>query len=78
MTRIEGLASAHSLAFGECLLAQKDRDGLIGMLAAGAAADRAFPRDGYAEELRARLRVLREVGDMVEVVDDAELDWAAD
>ncbi len=75
--RIEGLAPTRSLAFGEWVLAQKDRAGLIGELAAGAAADRAFPKQGNPEDVRARLRVLQADGDMFEAVDDAELDWAA-
>ncbi len=75
--RIEGLAPARSLAFGEWLLGQKDRGGLIGELAAGAAADRAFPKQGNPEDVRARLRALQADGDMFEAVDDAELDWAA-
>ena len=77
MMRIEGLAPARSLAFGEWLLAQKERGGLIGTLAAGAAADRAFPKQGNPEDVRARLRALQADGDMFEAVDDAELDWAA-
>lgn len=65
------------IAFGAWLLAQKDRGGLIGTLAAGAAADRAFPKHGSPEDVRARLRALQADGDMFEAVDDAELDWAA-
>ncbi|MEG8039994.1 hypothetical protein QP166_11820 [Sphingomonas sp. LR60] len=77
MMRIEGIAPARSLAFGEWILTQKDRGGLIGTLAAGAVADRAFPKQGNPEDVRARLRALQADGDMFEAVDDAELDWAA-
>ncbi len=69
--------STAPLAFGAWLLAQKDRGGLIGTLAASAAADRAFPKHGNPEDVRARLRALQADGDMFEAVDDAELDWAA-
>lgn len=65
------------VAFGEWLLKQKDRGGLIGQLAAGAHADRGFPRQGNPEDVRSRLRALQAEGDMFEAVDDAELDWAA-
>lgn len=65
------------IAFGEWLLKQKDRGGLIGQLAAGAAADRAFPKQGNPEDVRARLRAMQAEGDLFEAVDDAEMDWAA-
>lgn len=77
MMRLENIATRPALAFGEWLLTQEDRGGLIGSLAAGAAADRAFPKQGNPEEVRARLRALQADGDMFEAVDDAELDWAA-
>ena len=77
MMQIEGLAPARSLSFGEWVLSQKDRGGLIGSLATGAAADRAFPKQGNPEDVRARLRTLQAEGDMFEAVDVAELDWAA-
>ena len=62
--------------FGAWLLRQTARGGLIGQLAAGAAADRQFPKDGDPEAVRARLRALQAEGDMFEAVDDAELAWA--
>jgi hypothetical protein len=65
------------IAFGAWLLKQKDRGGLIGQLATGAAADRAFPKQGNPEDVRARLRVMQADGDMFEALDDAELDWSA-
>lgn len=65
------------IAFGEWLLKQKDRGGLIGQLATGAAADRAFPKQGNPEDVRERLRAMQAEGDMFEALEDAELDWAA-
>lgn len=65
------------IAFGAWLLQQKERGGLIGQLATGAAADRAFPKHGNPEDVRARLRAMQADGDMFEALDDAELDWSA-
>ena len=63
--------------FGFWLLQQKTRTGLVGQLAAGAAIDRGFPRDGDPEAVRKHLRAMQADGDMYAAVDDAELDWAA-
>jgi hypothetical protein len=64
-------------AFGAWLLKQKGKGGLIGQLADGAAADRAFPKAGDPEAVRARLRAVMADGDMYEAVDDAESAWLA-
>ena len=64
-------------AFGAWLVKQKGKGGLIGQLAEGAAADRAFPKDGDVEAVRARLRAVMADGDMYEAVDDAESAWLA-
>lgn len=61
--------------FGAWLLRQKERPGLIGQLAAGAIADRGFPKRGDPEAVRARLRGMQAEGDMFEAVDDAESAW---
>ena len=63
--------------FGAWLLNQKTRGGLIGQLAEGAAADRAFPKQGDADAVRARLKAVMADGDMYEAVDDAESAWLA-
>lgn len=63
--------------FSAWLLAQADRDGLIGALIQAAKQDRAFPRRGDAETVRARLRAIQADGEMFEAVDDAEADWRA-
>jgi hypothetical protein len=62
-------------AFGAWLLAQRDRGGLMGVLIEGARRDRAFPRYGDPDAVRAHLRALQADGDMFAAVDDAELDW---
>jgi hypothetical protein len=64
-------------AFGAWLLKQKGKGGLVGQLADGAAADRAFPKGGDVEAVRARLRAVMADGDMYEAVDDAESAWLA-
>ena len=44
-----------SLAFGQWLMTQKDRSDLVGQLAAGAAVDRRFPRNGDPEAVRKQI-----------------------
>lgn len=63
------------LPFGAWLIAQKDKGGLIGQLAAGAAVDRRFPRQGDAEAVRKHLSAMQADGDMHAAIDDAELDY---
>ncbi len=62
-------------AFGEWLMAQKDRSDLVGQLAAGAVVDRRFPRNGDPEAVRKHLSAMQAEGDMFAGVDDAESDW---
>ena len=62
-------------AFGRWLLAQRDRGDWVDGLADAARADRAFPKDGDPEAVRAYLRNAQADGDTFQAVDDAELDW---
>jgi hypothetical protein len=62
-------------AFGQWLMAQKDRSDLVGQLAAGAVVDRRFPRNGDPETVRKHLSAMQAEGDMFAAVDDAESDW---
>ena len=62
-------------AFGQWLMAQKDRSDLVGQLAAGAVVDRRFPRNGDPETVRKHLSAMQAEGDMFVAVDDAESDW---
>jgi len=62
-------------AFGQWLMAQKDRSDLVGQLAAGAVVDRRFPRNGDPEAVRKHLSAMQAEGDMFAGVDDAESDW---
>ena len=68
-------ADADRQPFGAWLLTKKDDDGLLGQLAAGAAADRRFPRNGDPEAVRKHLSQMQADGDMFAAVDDAETDW---
>jgi hypothetical protein len=68
-------AEPAQLPFGAWLLTKKDDDGLLGQLAAGAAADRRFPRNGDPEAVRKHLSQMQADGDMFAAVDDAETDW---
>lgn len=61
--------------FGQWLLRQKNRDGLIGLLVDGANRDPAFPKRGTPEDVRKRLRAVQADGDLFQAVDDAEMDW---
>jgi hypothetical protein len=62
-------------AFGQWLMAQKDRSDLVGQLAAGAVVDRRFPRTGDPEAVRKHLSAMQAEGDMFAAVDDGESDW---
>ncbi|TCP87569.1 YozE SAM-like protein [Sphingomonas sp. PP-CE-1A-559] len=62
-------------AFGQWLMAQKDRSELVGQLAAGAVVDRRFPRTGDPDAVRKHLSAMQAEGDMFAAVDDAESDW---
>lgn len=68
-------SSPAPLPFGTWLLAQKDKGGLIGQLATGAAADRRFPKYGDIGQVRAHLSAMQADGDMHAAIDDAELDY---
>lgn len=63
--------------FGRWLLAQKDRGDWIDGLANAARADRSFPKDGDAEEVRRHLRAQQADGDVFQAVDDAESAWSS-
>lgn len=62
-------------AFGRWLLEQKLKSGAIGELAAAAARDPKFPRDGSPEDVSAHLNRCMADGDMHEALETAELDW---
>jgi hypothetical protein len=64
-----------ALPFGAWLLQQKDKGGLIGQLADGAAQDRRFPKHGDVEAVRKHLSAMQAEGDMFAAIDDAELDY---
>ena len=61
--------------FGAWVLAQRDREGLVGQLVDGARVDRKFPRNGSPEEVRKHLSAMQADGDLFEAVDEAEIDW---
>lgn len=65
------------MTFGTWLVAQAGRDDWIGALAAAAAADRDFPRDGMPDDVRLRLGEMEADPDAFEQLDDAEREWAA-
>lgn len=66
---------APRMAFGRWLLAQQERAEGVGALAAAARTDPGFPRNGTANEVRARLMRLGADGDAFEQVDEAECSW---
>jgi hypothetical protein len=68
-------SAAIAIPFGTWLLSQKNRGGLIGQLATGAAADRRFPKHGDIGQVRAHLSAMQADGDMHAAIDDAELDY---
>lgn len=59
-------------SFAEWLIAQGKRPGLIGDLAKAAKLDRSFPREGSAEDVRARFSAAGADGDAFAALDDAE------
>jgi hypothetical protein len=61
--------------FGAWVLAQRDREGLVGQLVDGARGDRKFPRNGSPEDVRKHLSAMQADGDLFEAVDEAETDW---
>lgn len=63
------------LPFGEWLLKQKNREGIIGELVNAAKADPKFPRNGDPETVRKHLSKMQVEGDFFDAVDDAETDW---
>lgn len=64
--------------FGAWLLRQRDRGDWVDGLAAAARADRAFPKAGDPEAVRAYLRAQQADGDTFQAVEDAENDWQRD
>jgi len=68
-------AAAQSL--GRWLLSQARRDDAIGQLAAAAARDSQFPRDGDYKAISGRLNAIGADPEMHEALDQADLDWSA-
>ncbi len=66
------------LPFGAWLVQQKDRGGLLGQLAEGAAADRGLSKASGPDQVRKRLVEQQADGDMHAALDDAEIDWLAE
>lgn len=64
-------------AFGQWLLAQRDRGDWVDGIADAARVDRTFPRNGDPEAVRAHLRKQQADGDAFAAIDDAESDWMA-
>lgn len=62
-------------AFGAWMLTQTGAPGALGDLVAAAAKDRAFPRNGSAEDVRRYLSKNMAPGEMIDAVDDAEADF---
>lgn len=70
------LPSTDELApFGEWLLAQAKRPGLLGELAKAAKLDRSFPKGGSADAVRDRFSAVGADGDAFEALDDAEREY---
>jgi hypothetical protein len=63
------------LPFGQWLLTRRNKPGLIGQLATGAAADRRFLRSGDVGVVRQHLSTMQADGDMFAALEDAETDW---
>jgi len=61
--------------FGEWLLSQAKRPGLLGELAKAAKLDGSFPKGGTADAIRARFSAVGADGDAFEALDDAELEY---
>ncbi len=56
---------------------QRDRGDWIDQIANQARADRAFPREGSADQVRAHLNKQQADGDAFAAIDDAEIDYHA-
>ena len=63
------------LPFVQWFLKQRDKPGLIGQVAAGATADRSFPRSGHIDVVRQHLSSMQAEGDMFAALDDAQTAW---
>lgn len=63
------------LPFGAWLLTQRGRGDWVDGIADAARADRAFPKNGDPEAVRAHLRKQQADGDAFVAIDDAESDW---
>jgi len=61
-----------AIPFGEWLLAQVDRRGLMGELAKAARLDRQFPKKGGVDDVRAHFSIVGADGDAFEALEDAE------
>lgn len=61
--------------FGEWLVDQARRPGTLGELAKAAKADRLFPRNGSADDVRVRFSLAGAEGDAFEALDDAEREY---
>jgi hypothetical protein len=68
-------AEEDPIPFGEWLLAQGKRSGLLGELAKAAKLDRSFPKGGTAGAIRARFNAVGADGDAFEALDDAEREY---
>ena len=64
--------------FGQWLLKRRDRRDWIDGLADASRADRAFPKNGDPEAVRAHLRKQQADGDAFAAIDDAEAEWQTD
>nr|WP_317893172.1 YozE family protein [uncultured Sphingomonas sp.] len=64
-------------SFAAWLLMQRDRGDWIDQIANQARADRAFPREGSADQVRAHLNKQQADGDAFAAIDDAEIDYHA-
>lgn len=62
---------------GRWLVAQRNREDIVGQLADAARRDPAFPLDGDFDAISKRLNTVGADGDMHEALELAELDWAA-
>lgn len=62
-------------SFGAWLLDQGKRPGLVGELAKAVKLDRAFPKNGTADEVRRRFALVGAEGDAFEALDDAEREY---
>jgi hypothetical protein len=64
-----------SMSFAAWLLDQSGRKGVIGDLAKAARLDRQFPKNGSADDVRARFSAAGADGDAFEALDDAEREY---